>query len=135
MIIQSLYSKTLLKHFRNPQNMGIIKNADSWAQVGNPVCGDVMRIYLKIEKNKIRDIKFQTLGCAAAIAISSLTTQLAKGRTLNQALKIKSIDIIKALGGVPAEKIHCSLLAVQALKKAIEKYKKKERLSNPNKNR
>lgn len=126
------YSKKVLQHFRNPKNMGEIKNPDGMAMVGNPVCGDVMKIYLKIgdkqsgdKKEKIiKDIKFQTLGCGAAIATSSITTQLAKGKTLAQAEKISKEKVIEELGGLPASKIHCSMLAVDALKAAIKNYKK-----------
>jgi len=126
------YSKKVLQHFRNPKNMGEIQNPDGMAMVGNPVCGDVMKIYLKIgdkqtgdKKEKIiKDIKFQTLGCGAAIATSSITTQMAKGKTLAQAEKISKDQVIKGLEGLPASKIHCSMLAVEALHKAIKNYKK-----------
>ena len=139
----SLYSKKVLKNFTNPKNLGVIKSPDGQAMVGNPVCGDVMKMYLRIEqraKSKgkktsakgqkeeyIKDIKFQTLGCAAAIATSSITTQMVKGKSLNQAAKITNQQIAKALGGLPTEKVHCSLLAVQALKKAIENYRQKQK--------
>ena len=118
-----------MDHFRNPKNMGVIKKADAVSTVGNPVCGDVMRMFLKIEKKKgkevIKDIKFQILGCGAALATSSVTTQLAKGKTLEEAAKIDAPEIIKELGGLPAAKRHCSLLAHEALKKAIANYRKK----------
>ena len=127
------YSKKVLQHFRNPKNMGEIKNPDGVATVGNPVCGDVMKIYLRIgdkqtgkkEEKIIKDIKFQTLGCGAAIATSSITTQLAKGKTLVQAEKISKEVVIKELGGLPASKIHCSMLAVDGLKAAINNAKLK----------
>ncbi len=124
------YSKKVIQHFKNPHNQGVIKNADAIGQVGNPVCGDVMKIYLKIKKQKnkkekiIKDIKFETLGCAAAISVSSALTDMAKGKTLEQALKIKKDDIVKDLGGLPAIKVHCSMLGVEALHQAIEKYRK-----------
>lgn len=136
------YSKKVIEHFRNPHNQGQIKNADAIGQVGNMACGDVMKIYLKIGKNPptprlrraskktkkqeeiIKDIKFETLGCAAAISVSSALTDRAKGMTLAQALKIKKDDIVKDLGGLPPVKVHCSMLGVEALHQAIEKYNK-----------
>lgn len=122
----SLYSKKVLKHFQNPQNVGEIKNPDGVATVGNLVCGDVMRMFLKVEKDRIKDIKFQTLGCGAAIATSSVVTQMAKGKTLKETAKISQQTVIKALGGLPKAKIHCSILAVDALKKAIANYQQKK---------
>jgi len=126
-MITSSYSTEVLKHFRHPHNFGSLKNPDSIGQVGNPVCGDVMKIYLKIGKNKegqeiIKNIKFETLGCTAAIATSSVVTDLAKGKTLDFAMSITKDDVVKVLGNLPAVKIHCSLLAVGALKKAINSY-------------
>lgn len=127
--MNEFYNKKVMEHFRNPKNMGVIKKADAVSTVGNPVCGDVMRMFLKIEKEKgreiIKDIKFQTLGCGAALATSSVTTQLAKGKTLEEAAKIDAQMIIKELGSLPAAKRHCSLLAHEALKKAIVNYRKK----------
>jgi len=124
------YSKKVIEHFRNPHNQGRIKNADAVGQVGNPACGDVMKIYLKIALNKknepiIKDIKFETLGCAAAISVSSALTDRANGLTLEQALSIKKDDIVKDLGGLPPIKVHCSMLGVEALHLAINKYLKK----------
>ncbi len=124
------YTKEVLKHLRSPKNMGEIKKADGVATVGNRVCGDIMKMYLKIAKNDkheeyISDIKFQTLGCGAAIATSSTLTTLAKGKTIEEALKISKDDIIQALGGLPTIKIHCSVLADEALKKAVEDYQSK----------
>ncbi|MFH1255380.1 MAG: iron-sulfur cluster assembly scaffold protein [bacterium] len=123
------YSKKVIEHFKNPRNQGSIKNADAVGQVGNPSCGDIMKIYLKIAVDKkggkiIKDIKFETLGCAAAIAVSSALTGRAKGMALEDALKIKKDDIVKDLGGLPEMKIHCSMLGIEALRQAIEKYKK-----------
>ncbi len=118
------YTKKVIDHFKNPHNQGQIKNADAVGEVGNPICGDVMKIYLKIKNNIIEDIKFETLGCAAAIAVSSVLTDLAKGKKLDQALNITKENIIKELGELPNPKIHCSMLGIDALKKAIEKYKK-----------
>ncbi len=124
-----MYTDTVLDHFQNPRNQGEIKDPDGIGQVGNPVCGDVMKIYIKVGKNKdgqeaIEDIKFQTMGCGAAIATSSMLTELAKGKTLDQALDIAKDEIVRSLGGLPDNKIHCSLLAVDGLKKAIEDYRK-----------
>ena len=125
--MNGLYNEKVMAHFRHPKNMGVIKKADAVSTVGNPVCGDVMRMFLKIGKKKgqeiIEDIKFQTLGCGAALATSSVTTELAKGKTLSQALKINADEIVKELGGLPSAKRHCSLLAHEALKKAIANYR------------
>ena len=131
-----LYSKKVLEHFRNPKNLGEIKNPDGVATVGNPVCGDVMKMYIKVKRKTqnsklktveyIEDIKFQTLGCAAAIATSSVVTEMVKGKTLWEAKMIKEGEVIKSLGGLPKQKIHCSVLAVRALKKAIENYENKK---------
>lgn len=127
--LESLYSKEVLKHFRNPQNVGVIKNPDGVATVGNPICGDVMRLFIKVEEIKktkyIKNIKFQTLGCGAAIATSSMITKMVKGKPIKEALKISKTTLIKALGGLPAPKVHCSVLAEEALKKAINNYLKK----------
>ena len=130
------YSKKVLDHFKNPRNQGIIKNADAVGKVGNPVCGDVMKIYLKIGNKKIKygkeiekveyikDVKFETLGCAAAISVSSILTEMIKGKTIDEALKVSNNDIVKELGGLPAPKIHCSMLGTEALEEAIKNYKK-----------
>lgn len=126
MNIDQLYSKKVLEHFKNPKNMGEIKDADGVATVGNPVCGDIMRLFIKVKDNKISDIKFQTLGCGAAIATSSILTEMAKGKPLSDAEKITKQAIAEALGGLPPIKIHCSVLAADALKKAIEDYKRKK---------
>lgn len=117
-----MYSQKVLQHFRHPKNMGQLKNPDAIGQAGNPVCGDVMKLYLKIDKDRIKDIKFETLGCAAAIANSSILTEMVKGKTLEQALKVNKEQIVKELGGLPPIKIHCSLLAIEALKNAIQDY-------------
>ena len=121
-----------MEHFLNPKNMGEIKNADAIGKAGNPICGDLMWIYLKIGKNKqgkeiIRKIKSKTFGCAAAIASCSMTTELVKGKTLNYALKLKKEDISKALGNLPLIKLHCSNLAINALHNAIKNYKKSKK--------
>lgn len=117
-----------MDHFKNPRNQGEIKNPDGVGEVGNPVCGDLMKIYIKVGKNKkgqeiIKDIKFQTLGCGSAIASSSMLTELAKGKTLDDALKISREEIAEKLGGMPKEKIHCSVLAAAGLKKAVANYR------------
>lgn len=120
------YSKEVLDHFANPRNMGEIKDADAIGELGNPSCGDVMKIYLKVDKKKntIKDIKFQTMGCAAAIATSSMITELAKGKTLDEAEKITNKDVADKLQGLPPIKMHCSNLAADVLKIAINNYKK-----------
>jgi nitrogen fixation protein NifU and related proteins len=124
------YSKKVLEHFKNPHNFGVIKNATAVGQVGNPACGDVMKLYLKINKNKqgqdfIKDVKFETMGCAAAIATSSVVTDLANGKTIEDALKLDNKDVIEALEYLPDIKIHCSLLAIDALNEAIFGYYQK----------
>ncbi len=132
-VFDQLYSKEVWKHIRNPQNMGEIKNPDGVATVGNPVCGDIMKIYIKVGRQKtnneeyLQDVKFQTLGCGAAIATSSMITVMTKGKLLSQVKKITKQTLVDALGGLPAIKIHCSVLASDALKKAVENYKAKLR--------
>jgi len=119
-----MYSKEVMDHFQDPQNMGVIKDADAIGEVGNPACGDIMKIYLKISDNEvIEDIKFETLGCVAAIATSSMITELAKGKTLKEASEVEFKDVQQALGTLPPIKVHCADLSVQALRKAIKKYK------------
>jgi nitrogen fixation NifU-like protein len=127
-----MYSKKVLKHFMNPHNMGEIKHPDGVGEAGNPVCGDILRIYIKVEKNRqgkpfIKDIKFQSLGCAAAIATSSMVTDLAKGKMIEEALKISNKDVADALEGLPPVKMHCSLLAEEALRNAINDYMKRKK--------
>ncbi|HUS59797.1 MAG TPA: iron-sulfur cluster assembly scaffold protein [Nevskiaceae bacterium] len=126
---QGLYSKKVMEHIRHPRNLGEIKNPDGMATMGNPVCGDIMRLFLKVEKKKskeyIKDVKFQTLGCGAAIATSSIITTMVKGKPLDKAEKITKKAIAEALGGLPPVKLHCSVLAADVLKKAIENYRKK----------
>lgn len=131
-----LYSKIVLDHFKNPRNQGKITNPDAISQVGNPVCGDIMKIYLKIDKkaNKIKDIKFETLGCGAAIACSSVVTEVAKGKTLTNALKLDKNIILKKLGGLPQQKVHCSMLSIEALHDAINDYLKKPNAKKIRKN-
>ncbi len=125
------YNKNVMDHFQHPRNMGEIKNPDAEGVVGNPKCGDVMKLTLKISKDKhenkiIKDIKFQTFGCAAAIATSSMLTTLAKGKTIEQAKKITNKDVAEALGQLPPIKMHCSNLAADALKKAIDDWEEKK---------
>ncbi len=121
----SMYSKKVMEHFLNPRNMGVIEDADGIGTAGNPVCGDTMTIYIKVKNGRIVDIKFQTFGCAAAIATSSMITELAKGKTLEEAEKITRDDVADALDGLPPIKMHCSNLAADALRAAIEDYRKK----------
>jgi len=128
-----MYSKKVMNLFLHPKNMGDMKDADGVGKVGNPICGDVMWIFIKVKniKNKliIKDIKFKTLGCAAAIATSSKVTELAKGKTISEALKISKKDVADALGGLPAVKFHCSLLATDGLSEAIYNYFKKNKIA------
>ncbi len=119
------YTERVLDYFRNPRNMGKIENPDGIGKVGNPVCGDVMWIYIKVENDVIVDCKFETFGCVAAIATSSVLTELAKGKTLDRALKITNKDVAEELGGLPAIKMHCSLLAEEGLHSAVDDYRKK----------
>ncbi|NWF86699.1 Fe-S cluster assembly scaffold protein NifU [Candidatus Bathyarchaeota archaeon] len=122
-----MYTDKVMEHFRNPRNMGEISDADGIGTVGNPVCGDMMTIYIKVKDNNITDIKFKTFGCGAAIATSSMVTELAKGKTLEEALKITRGDVADALEGLPPIKMHCSNLAADALHAAIEDYNKKRK--------
>ena len=121
-----MYSEKVLEHFRNPRNMGRIENADGIGKVGNPICGDVMYIYIKVEDDKIVDCKFETFGCAAAIATSSMVTEMVKGKTLEEALKITNKEVTEALDGLPPIKYHCSVLAEEGIKAAIEDYLRKK---------
>ena len=122
-----MYSKKVMEQFQNPKNVGEIEGADGIGEVGNPQCGDVMKITIKVADNKITDIKFKTYGCVAAIATSSMTTELAKGKTLDEAEKISRDNIAQELEGIPPIKMHCSNLAVDALRKAINDYRKKQK--------
>ncbi|MCK4326886.1 MAG: Fe-S cluster assembly scaffold protein NifU [Candidatus Diapherotrites archaeon] len=123
----ALYSEKVMEHFKNPQNMGKIEGADGVGKVGNVICGDVMYIYIKVKDNVIEDIKFETFGCAAAIATSSMMTELAKGKTLDEAEKITRDDVANELGGLPPLKVHCSNLAADALHDAIKDYRSKSK--------
>ena len=121
-----MYSEKVMEHFRNPRNVGEILDADGVGTVGNPVCGDVMTIYIKVKDNRIADIKFKTFGCGAAVATSSMITELAKGKTLEEAMKIARSDVADSLGGLPPIKMHCSNLAADALHEAIKDYQKRQ---------
>jgi len=120
-----MYTQKVIDHFMNPRNKGKPKDYDAIGKVGNPICGDVMYIYIKVNGNKIKNIGWETMGCAAAIATSSMITELAKGKTLEEAEKITKKDIADALDGLPPIKMHCSNLVADSLKKAIENYRKK----------
>lgn len=123
------YSQKVMDHFMNPRNVGEIPDADGIGQVGNPVCGDIMKMYLKIKDNIITDVKFKTFGCGAAVATSSMATELIMGKTLEEALEISNKTVVEALNGLPPIKMHCSNLAEQAIKAAIDDYKKKNESS------
>ncbi len=122
---QGLYNDTVMDHFTHPRNMGEIESPSGMAEVGNPACGDVMRLYLKIENDVIVEARFKTFGCGAAIAASSMTTEMIKGKTVDEALALSNEAVAEALGGLPPAKQHCSVLAEEALQAALEDYKKK----------
>ena len=122
-----MYSEKVMQHFKNPQNMGEIPDADGVGSVGNPTCGDLMTMYIKVKDDRIEDVKFKTYGCGAAIATSSMTTELAKGKTIDEALNISRASVAESLGGLPPVKMHCSNLAADALHAAIEDYKQKQK--------
>ena len=121
----AMYSAKVMDHFSNPRNVGEIKDADGVGEVGNPVCGDMMTFYIKVNDNVLEDVKFKTFGCGAAIAVSSMVSEMAKGKTLEEALKITNASVADELGGLPSQKMHCSNLGASALHKAIEDYQKK----------
>ena len=118
----ALYSEKVMDHFRNPRNVGMIENADGVGEVGNAKCGDIMKIYLKINDNIIEDVKFETFGCGSAIASSSMATELIKGKAVDQALELTNKAVVEALDGLPPQKIHCSVLAEEAIKLALKDY-------------
>jgi nitrogen fixation NifU-like protein len=118
----TMYSKIVMDHFKSPRNVGVIEDADGVGEVGNPLCGDMMSIYLKIQNEQIKDIKFQTFGCGAAIAVSSILTEMAKGKNLEEAKQISNKDVASALEGLPKNKLHCSNLGADALQLAIKDY-------------
>ncbi len=127
-----IYSEKVMEHFQNPRNVGTIGDADGVGKVGNPVCGDMMAFYIKVKDNRLADIKFQTFGCGAAIAVSSMVSEMAMGKTLEEAMKITNKNVAEELGGLPKNKLHCSNLGADALHKAIENYKeKKEVIEKP----
>ena len=121
------YSEKVMDHVSNPRNVGEIKDADGVGEVGNPVCGDMMTFYVKVKDNKLEDVKFKTFGCGAAIAVSSMVSDMAKGKTIEEAMKITNDSVAKELGGLPPNKMHCSNLGADALHKAIENYLGKNR--------
>lgn len=118
----ALYSDTVMDHFRNPRNVGVIENPDGVGEVGNAKCGDIMKIYLKIQGERIEDVKFETFGCGSAIASSSMATEMIKGKSLKEALELTNRAVAQALDGLPPHKMHCSVLAEEAIKAAIEDY-------------
>lgn len=122
-----MYTDKVMDHFENPRNVGVIPDADGVGQVGNPTCGDIMKIYLKIKDNVIDDIKFKTFGCGAAIATSSMITEMVKGLTIEEALQVGNKQVAEALDGLPPKKTHCSGLAADALQAALEDYKAKQK--------
>ena len=121
----ALYSEKVMDHFRNPRNVGVIEDADGVGEVGNAKCGDIMKIYLKIENDVIAEVKFETFGCGSAIASSSMATELIKGKPVSEALKLTNKAVAEALDGLPAHKLHCSVLAEEAIKKALQDYYEK----------
>jgi nitrogen fixation NifU-like protein len=121
-----MYSEKVMDHFKNPRNVGEIENADGVGTVGNPTCGDLMTMYIKVKDEKIEDIKFKTFGCGAAIATSSMATEMAKGKTIDEAMKISRAEVAQNLGGLPPIKMHCSNLAADALHEAIKDYQTKK---------
>jgi nitrogen fixation NifU-like protein len=132
--VRSRYSEKVMEHFRNPRNVGEIENPDGVGHVGNPVCGDIMELYIKVDNGIITDAKFKTFGCGAAIATSSMVTELVKGKSVEEALEISNKAVAEALGGLPSIKMHCSVLAEEALKSAISDYlvksKKRKEVKN-----
>ncbi|MGM0379467.1 MAG: Fe-S cluster assembly scaffold protein NifU [Bacillota bacterium] len=120
-----LYSEKVMDHFQNPRNVGALENADASGEVGNVQCGDIMKIYIKVEDDVITDITFETFGCGSAIASSSITTEMVKGKTIKEALELSNREVVEELGGLPNSKVHCSVLAEDALKVAIYNYAEK----------
>lgn len=122
-----MYSEQVMQHFTDPQNVGVIDEPDGVGKVGNPVCGDVMEMFIKVKENHIEDVKFRTFGCGAAIATSSIATEMIKGKSLDEAVKLSNKAVADALGGLPAQKMHCSNLAADAVRAAIEDYWSKQK--------
>ena len=123
----ALYSEKVMEHFRNPRNVGVIENADGVGEVGNAKCGDIMKMYLKIDDDIITDVKFETFGCGSAIASSSMATELIKGKPVSEAMKLTNAAVAEALDGLPDYKMHCSVLAEEAIQSALADYKKKKK--------
>ena len=126
----ALYSETVMDHFRNPRNVGVIEDADGVGEVGNVQCGDIMKIYLKINEGIISDVKFETFGCGSAIASSSMATEMIKGKPVAEAMALTNRAVAEALDGLPAHKLHCSVLAEEAIKKALQDYYERKGMSN-----
>ena len=124
----ALYTETVMDHFTNPRNVGEIADADGIGEVGNAKCGDIMKMYLKIDDDRITDVKFETFGCGSAIASSSMATEMIKGKTIEEALSITNKQVVEALGGLPAHKLHCSVLAEEAIKMAVKDYYDKNKI-------
>ena len=120
------YSEKVVDHYTNPRNVGKIEDASGVGEVGNPVCGDIMKMFIKVENNVIVDVKFKTFGCGVAIATSSISTEMIKGKTIEEALQLKNTDVVNSLGGLPPVKLHCSVLAEEAIHEAIADYYRKE---------
>jgi nitrogen fixation NifU-like protein len=131
-----MYSATVMDHFTNPRNAGVIEDADGIGEVGNPVCGDMMTFYIKVKDNRLEDVKFQTFGCVAAIAVSSMVSEMAKGKKLEEAQRITNKAVAEVLGGLPQNKMHCSNLGAEALALAIKNYRERRKgkvANSPNK--
>lgn len=126
-----MYNEKVINEFRNPQNMGEMDDANAVGTVGNATCGDIMKIYMKIEDNIIKDVSFQTFGCTAAIATSSIATSMIKGKTVDEALKLTNAEVVEKLGGLPPQKLHCSVLAEEAIKAAVNDYLQKYKAEHP----
>lgn len=126
----ALYSETVMDHFRNPRNVGVIEDADGVGEVGNVQCGDIMKIYLKIKEGIISDVKFETFGCGSAIASSSMATEMIKGKPVAEAMALTNRAVAEALDGLPAHKLHCSVLVEEAIKKALQDYYERNGMSN-----
>lgn len=129
--ILSMYSEKVMDHFKNPRNVGEIENADGIGQVGNPKCGDIMKMYIEVENGVIKDVKFKTFGCGAAIATSSMATEMIKGKTLKEALALSNKDVVENLEGLPPQKIHCSVLAKEAIEAAVKDYCERNNIKFP----
>jgi nitrogen fixation NifU-like protein len=125
----ALYSEKVMEHFRNPRNVGVIEDADGIGEVGNAKCGDIMKMYLKIEDDIIQDVKFETFGCGSAIASSSMATELIKGKPVSEAMKLTNAAVAEALDGLPAYKMHCSVLAEEAIKAALDDWNNRKKQS------